>query len=72
MGGDMSAGERALERYRPPGTPEEVAEYLGVQVRTLEEWRRRSKGPAFARVGKFVRYRWVDVDRWLEKGGDAA
>ena len=43
-----------------------VAAYLGVSERTLEDWRYRSRGPRFVRVGANVRYRKTDVDQWLE------
>jgi hypothetical protein len=33
--------------------PKEAAHYLGVSLRTLEDWRAKRKGPAFAkRFGK--------------------
>ena len=60
---------------RPLGSAEEVAEYLGIPVRTLAEWRHYRKGPRHLRVGRYVRYRWADVEEWLAgqaRGGDAA
>ena len=47
-------------------TPSEVAEYLGVAERTLDQWRYRREGPDFLKPGGAVRYRRVDVDRWLD------
>ena len=52
-------GERLL-------TVEEVAEWLGVPVGTIYAWRYRSTGPASYKVGRHVRFRRVDVERWLE------
>ena len=34
-------------------------------VKTLADWRVRGVGPAYARVGRHVRYRPADVDEWL-------
>lgn len=51
---------------RPLATTEQVAAYLGVPDRTLDTWAHRGTGPRFARVGRYRRYKWVDVDRWLE------
>lgn len=54
---------------------EEVADYLGVPARTLAQWAYQSKGPAYRIVGRHARYRWCDVDNWVEAqaaGGDAA
>lgn len=46
----------------------ELAEQLnGVDVTTLERWRRLKEGPAYIKVGRQVRYRQSDVDRWLEE-----
>lgn len=64
-----------MEDRRPLGWPSEVAEYLRISELTLTDWRYRGNGPTFLRVGKRVRYRWSDVERWLESqeaGGDAA
>lgn len=43
----------------------EVAHLLGVEEKTLANWRGRSYGPRGFRVGKAVRYRRDEVDRWL-------
>lgn len=48
-------------------TPQEVAAYLSVPVRTLYAWRCRGEGPPGRRVGKHLRYRRADVDAWLER-----
>lgn len=37
-------------------TPEEVAEHYRVELRTLEEWRRRGVGPEWFRAGRHPRY----------------
>ncbi len=44
-----------------------AATYLGVTAGTLEVWRctGRYKIP-YTKVGRHVRYRRVDLDRWLE------
>ncbi|MYU50735.1 helix-turn-helix domain-containing protein [Streptomyces sp. SID7805] len=46
-------------------TPEEVAVYLGVPVKTLYQWRHRRIGPNALKVGRHLRYRWTEVDAWL-------
>lgn len=48
-------------------TIEEVAEYLRVPVASLRYWRSLGRGPKAARVGKHLRYRRAEVDRWLDE-----
>lgn len=51
-------------------TTAEVAEYLQVSVTTLEHWRSRGTGPRYQKLGRAVRYRRAEVDKWIdEKGG---
>jgi hypothetical protein len=50
---------------RPLIRPSELAEYLGIPEHTLAQWRYLRLGPAFHRVGRHVRYAWVDIERWL-------
>ena len=47
-------------------SPTELANYLGVPLSTIYEWRYRGTGPRGVRLGKHVRYRMSDVERWLE------
>jgi excisionase family DNA binding protein len=47
-------------------TPDDLAAELGVSLMTLWRWRRDGTGPPFAMVGRHVRYRRRDVDRWLD------
>lgn len=46
-------------------TVDELAFFLGVPVKTIYQWRYKGTGPIGVRVGRHVRYRQVDVDRWL-------
>jgi predicted DNA-binding transcriptional regulator AlpA len=57
---------KATER-RPLATPEQVAEHLGVPVSTLYNWRYRKTGPKASKVGVHLRYRWDDVERWVDE-----
>lgn len=54
----------------------EVSEYLGKTVQALAVWRMKGLGPRFLKLENgSVRYRWSDVDEWLdaqETGGGAA
>jgi len=53
----------------------EVSAYLGVPLSTIYQWRYRGVGPRAVKVGRHLRYRWADVERWLDEqaeGGAAA
>lgn len=43
----------------------EVAEYLGIPVSTLYQWRHHGMGPRSRRVGRYLRYDPDDVQRWF-------
>lgn len=57
----------AREKARPLATTEEVAEHLQVPITTLYQWRNKGTGPRASRVGRHLRYRWVDIERWLDQ-----
>ncbi len=46
--------------------PNEAAEYLGVPVETLAQWRYRRQGPAYVKLGRRVVYRTADLDAWMD------
>jgi DNA-binding transcriptional MerR regulator len=47
-------------------TVADVAEYLGIPVKTLYDWRTRDYGPSGKRVGKYLRYKAQDVIAWFD------
>jgi len=48
-------------------SPEDLAEYVGVPLTTVYKWNSEGTSPPRVRVGRHVRYRWADVERWLEQ-----
>ena len=48
-------------------TVEELADYLGVPVATLYQWRYWREGPPGFRVGRYIRYRPTDVEAWIKR-----
>ena len=46
--------------------PDEVAAFLGIPLATIYRWRSRGDGPEGIRVGRHVRYRLEDVERWVD------
>jgi hypothetical protein len=53
-------------------TPAEVSAVLRVAVQTLAQWRCQGRGPAFHKVGRYVRYCWADVREYQAAGRKAA
>lgn len=48
-------------------TPTELSELIGVEEKTLANWRTAGKtGPRFVKVGNRILYRRATVERWLE------
>ena len=46
-------------------TAEDLASFLDIPIKTLYSWRYRGEGPVGFRVGKHIRYRWADIERWI-------
>lgn len=68
-------GSTVVTSVRPGRvTCESAAQYLGVAVQTLANWRSLGKGPRYMRDGKVhsrVYYRLSDLDDWLDAQFDA-
>jgi excisionase family DNA binding protein len=60
--------------HEPILTGEQVAERLQLKPSTIYELtRRRNRGPLPAmRTGKFLRFKWSEVERWLMESREAA
>ncbi len=43
----------------------ELAEYLGIAVSTIVDYRLKGIGPVYVKTGHLVRYRKADVDNWV-------
>ena len=52
-----------IEKYLKP---KEVANVLGVSLRTLNRWHALRVGPARCKIGRTVLYRISAVGAWLE------
>ena len=49
---------------------DEVEELYGISRRFLETVAQRGTGPCIIRVGRLVRYRPRDIERWIEANAD--
>jgi len=44
----------------------EAAQLLGITIRALQGWRLRGDGPVYVKLGRLVRYRRSEIERWLD------
>ena len=56
----------SFQPVKPLATPDEVAEWLQVPVERLSKLRKTGGGPVYIKVGRSVRYAWIDVHRWCD------
>jgi excisionase family DNA binding protein len=47
-------------------TPDEVADILKIPKSTLYSWRHHGSGPKAIRVGRHLRYRQRDLEKYLD------
>ncbi len=50
---------------------EELAEYLGVPVQTIYDWRLSGRAPRAYKFGKHLRFAASDTAEWLEQRHEA-
>lgn len=57
-----------VERTTPTDLIDEtaLAERLGVSRSTLQGWRYAGRGPRYLKIGRLIRYRNADVDRFVD------
>ena len=47
-------------------TPGQAAEQLKIPVSTLSRWRSERRELPYVTVGRLIRYRQIDIDRWVD------
>ena len=48
-------------------TEKQVSQATGFSLQTLRNWRHVSRGPVYCKVGRSVRYRPQDIERYMEQ-----
>lgn len=48
-------------------SPEEAARRVGLEASTLANYRWSGRGPRYLKLGRTIRYRLVDIERWLDE-----
>lgn len=62
---DMDTDRTAASGLEPLLSIEDLADYLGIPVTTIYDWRVDGKGPCGIRVGRHVKFAVSDVRDWL-------
>ncbi len=44
----------------------DAAQLLAVHPNTLAKWRLSGEGPTFTKMGRSVRYRMCDIEKWID------
>lgn len=58
------------ESCRPLLSVQEFADFVGVPVPTVYQWRTKGTAPRAVKVGRHLRFRQEDVDAWVERHAD--
>lgn len=66
---DENARAARAAKGSPFLSPDQAAFYLGLSVRTLQEYR-SGKGPRFRRHSRHIRYHIDDLDAWSKGVSD--
>ncbi|MCH7586206.1 MAG: helix-turn-helix domain-containing protein [Acidobacteria bacterium] len=56
-----------MYQLEPLLSAQDLADFLHVPIATIYAWRYRGEGPTGFRVGRRLRYRWTDIQRWLDQ-----
>lgn len=62
----MKTETRVASGLDPLLSIEDLAEYLGVPITTIYDWRVDGKGPCGVRVGRHVKFAVSDVRAWID------
>lgn len=46
-------------------SPQDLADWLGIEVNTVYRWNHFGTGPTYVKIGRHVRYRRRDIEAWL-------
>lgn len=64
---DMSTDTTSHSGLEPLLSIEDLAEYLGIPVTTIYDWRVDGKGPCAVRVGRHLKFAVSDVKAWISQ-----
>ena len=59
-------GDVGMATAKKLWSTQELADFLGLPIQTIYQWRKRNYGPPGRRMGKHIRYRRSEVERWID------
>ena len=62
----LHSEHQALSVFDALMDPKAAAEFLGLSTLTLADMRCKGTGPQFCKAGRLVRYRFRDLQAWLD------
>jgi excisionase family DNA binding protein len=68
----MRTDTNPLSGLDPLLSIDELAEYLGVPIKTIYEWRQTGRGPVCIRMGRHLKFAVSDVRDWIENQRETA
>jgi excisionase family DNA binding protein len=68
----MKTDTNPLSGLDPLLSIDELADYLGVPIKTIYEWRQTGRGPVGIRMGRHLKFAVSDVRAWIEHQREAA
>ena len=70
---DIVASQVDFDKSKPRklGTADDVAELCNLPRATVYEYARRGILPGSVRIGRAVRFRMNEIEKWLESGGES-
>ena len=69
---DMDTLSNPMASLEPLLSTQELAEYLGVPVKTIYQWRTCGHGPCAVRVGRHLKFAVSDVRAWVAQQREAS
>lgn len=70
--GGMDLEDTLAVGLEPLLSVQELADYLGLPVQTIYDWRVHGKGPRAHKVGKRIRFAISDIRVWVERQREVA
>ena len=59
-------GDMAMTAVEKLWSTQELADFLGLPVQTIYQWRKRNYGPPGRKMGRHIRYRRSEVEHWID------